>query len=181
MRAAAVERMQKAKRDSSLRLPRRQARNDGFGLSRGAQESAAEKKSEGGQVLVEMGDGFDAAEIILQIKMLVGRVSVLIGQTEADQNAGHFERIVHLSDEGNGTAFANENRLFVEALLERSLRALKNRRVVRSRPRLASTENFEFAVHGFRQKLANVFFDELGDALRILAGDEARRKFRVSF
>jgi len=126
-----------------------------------------------------MGDGFYAAEIIFQIEMLVGCVSVFIGQAEADENTRDFERVVHLSDEGDGTAFANEDRFFLETFLESSLGALKDGGVVRSGPRFASTENFEFAVHGFGQKFANLFFDELGDALRILAGDQARGKFCV--
>ena len=142
-------------------------------------KARAEKKSESGQVLVEMGDGFYAAEIVFQIEMLVGRVSVFIGQAKANENTGDLERVVHLSDEGDRTAFANEDRFFLETFLESSLGALKNGSVVRSGPGFASTENFEFAVHGFGQKFANVFFDELGDALRILAGDQARGKFRI--
>ena len=126
-----------------------------------------------------MGDGFYAAEIIFQIEMLVGCVSVFIRQAEADENTRDLERVVHLSDEGDGTAFANENRFFLETFLESSLGALKNGSVVRSGPGFACTENLEFAVHGFGQKFANVFFDELGDALRILAGDQARGKFRI--
>src|SRR5438045_7865486 len=35
-------------------------------------------------------------------------------------------------------------------------------------------------MHGFRQELANMFFDELGDAVGILAGNKARGKFGVS-
>ena len=56
---------------------------------------------QGGQVGVEVGYGFDAAEIIFQGQVLVGGVGVFVWQAEADKDAGHFEGVVHLGDEGN--------------------------------------------------------------------------------
>ncbi len=61
------------------------------------------------QVLVEMRDGFDAAKIIFQVDVLVGSMRVFVGQTETDQDARHFERVVHLRDKRDRAAFANEN------------------------------------------------------------------------
>ena len=71
--------------------------------------------SEGGQVGVEVGYGFYAAEIVFQGQVLVGGVGVFVGETKTDQDAGDFEGIVHLGDEGNGAALANEDRPFAEA------------------------------------------------------------------
>ena len=71
---------------------------------------------EGGEIGVEMGDGFDAAEIVFEGEMFVGSVRVFVGQTEADEHAGNFESVMHLRDEGNGAAFTNENGFFERRL-----------------------------------------------------------------
>ena len=101
--------------------------------------------------------------------MLVRRVGIFIGQTETDENTGDFEGIVHLGDEWNGTAFADEYGFFLEAFFESSLSPLKNRSVVGSGPWLAGAKDFELAVNGLRKKLADVFLNELRNTLRILA------------
>ena len=134
----------------------------------------------GGQVSVEVSDGFDAAEIIFQGDVFVGSVGVFIRQTKTDEHAGDFERVVHLRDEGDGAAFSNENGFFTETFFESALGDFEDRRVERGDPGLACAENIEFALYGFGQEFANVFFDEPGDRLRILAGNEARGKFCVS-
>ncbi len=54
--------------------------------------------------------------------MLVGGVGVFVGQAEADQDAWNFEGVVHLSDEGDRTAFADEYGPFAKAFFERTLR-----------------------------------------------------------
>jgi len=135
---------------------------------------------ESGQVLIEMRYGLDAAEIIFEKEMFVRGVSVFIGQTEADEHAGNLESVRHLSDEGDGAAFADEHRFFLEAFLQSGLGFLKNRRVVGSGPGLAGAEHFKFAMDGLRQEFANVFFDEFGDALGVLSGNQAGREFCVS-
>ncbi len=112
--------------------------------------------------------------------MLVGSVCVFVRKPEADEHAGNLEGVIHLSDEWNGTAFTNENRFFLEAFFQCGLGALKNRSVIGSGPGLSGAEHFEFAFHRFRQKLANMFFNELGDARGILAGNQAGGKFGVS-
>src|SRR3984893_2393153 len=135
----------------------------------------------GGQVSVEVSDGFDAAEIIFQGDVFVGSVGVFIRQTKTDEHAGDFESVVHLRDEGDGAAFANKHGAFAKTLFERVLRLFENGRLIRCGPRFAGAKNVEFAMHAFRQKFAYVFFNKLGDFLRILMGNEARRKLRINF
>src|SRR5580704_5044723 len=135
---------------------------------------------ERGEIGVKVGDGFDAAEIIFQGEMLVGGVRVFVGQPEADEHARNFEGVMHLRDERNGATFANKNGFFTETFFERALRDFEDRRMERSYPRFAGAENIEFALYGFRQEFADVLFNESGDGLRILIGNEARGKFGVS-
>ena len=82
------------------------------------------------QILVQIGDGLDPAEIILKREVLVGSVRVFVGQAETDQDARHFEGVVHLRDEGDGAAFADEHGFFAEALLQRRLGNMENRVVI---------------------------------------------------
>ena len=134
-----------------------------------------------GEVGVEVGDSFDAAKIIFQGDVLVGSVGVLVWQTEAQKHTGNFKGVVHLGDEGDRAAFADEHGLFAEALFERGLRFLEDRIVVRSGPRLSFTQDFKFAVNRFGQQFSNVLLDELRDLVRILVGNEARREFCTRF
>jgi hypothetical protein len=50
---------------------------------------------------VEKRNCLDPAKIIFQRDVFVGRVRILVRQTEAQQHAGDFESIVHLGDERN--------------------------------------------------------------------------------
>src|ERR1700722_6180866 len=113
--------------------------------------------------------------------MFVGGVRVFVGETEADKHARNFECVMHLRDERDGAAFADEHSFFPEAFLESALRNLEDGRVERGNPGLAGAEHVELALYGLRQEFANVFFDELRDGVRILARNEPRRKFRVGF
>jgi len=121
----------------------------------------ARPSSEGREIGVEVGNGLNSAEIILECEVFVGSVCVFIGETEADQYAGDFEGVMHLRDERYRAPFANEDRFFPEALFERALRNFKNRRMERRYPRFASAEDFELAGNGFWQESAYVFFDQL--------------------
>ena len=76
--------------------------------------------------MVKVGDGFDAAEIIFQRDVFVGRVRVFVRQAEAEQDAGHFEGVVHLRDERDRAALANEDGAFAKSFFERALGDLKN-------------------------------------------------------
>src|SRR5277367_2637849 len=122
---------------------------------------ARRSRSEAGQVGVEMGDGFDATEIVFEGQMFVGSVGVFVWEAEADEHAGNFEGVVHLRYEGDGTALANEDRFFPEAFFEGALRDLENWRVKRGNPRFAGAQDVEFAFYGFGYKFADVFFDKL--------------------
>ena len=81
---------------------------------------------EGGEVGVEVGYGLNAAEIVFEGNVFVGGMRVFIGKAEADQDAWHLEGVVHLGDEGNRAALANEHRLFTEAFFERCLSLREN-------------------------------------------------------
>src|SRR5208282_5268468 len=92
------------------------------------------------ELLVKESHGLDAAKIIFQRDVLVRRVRVLVRQAEAQQHAGNLECVVHLRDEGNRAALANEHRLLPKASLERVNCFLENRVRVGSDPRLASAQ-----------------------------------------
>lgn len=134
-----------------------------------------------GQIGVKVGDGFDAAEIVLQGDVLVGSVSVFIGETEADQNAGDLKGVVHLRDERDGATFADENSFLAEALFQCGLGLLENRIVVGSDPRFPHAQDFELAMDRFGKKLSHVLLDQFGDLFRILIGDETRGEFGKGF
>src|SRR5215467_8023261 len=84
-----------------------------------------------GKVGVELGDGFDATEVVFEGDVLVGGVGVFVGEAKTEEHTRHFEGVVHLRDERNRTAFADEHGFFAEALFERSLRFPEDRIVVR--------------------------------------------------
>ena len=132
---------------------------------------------ESSEVGVEVGDGLDAAEIVFEGNMLVGGVRVFVGQAETQQNTRDFKGVVHLRYERNGTAFANENGFPAKAFFQSRLGLLENGIVIGSDPRFSGAQDFELAMDGLGKKLSNVFFNELGDLVGILIGDEARRKF----
>src|SRR6266849_744703 len=145
-----------------------------------ARAESAYEPLESGQIRVEVGDGLDAAEVVFQRDVLIGSMGVFVGKAEAEQHARDFEGVVHLGNKGNGAALADEYGLFAEASLQRRLRFLENGRVKGRGPGLAGAEHSEFADYCLWQQLADVFFHELGDFLRLLVGDQARGKFRVS-
>src|SRR5215469_8048297 len=84
-----------------------------------------------GQVGVKVRDGLDAAKVVFERDVLVGGVSVLIGQAEADEDARNFESVVHLGNEGNRAALADEHGFFAEAFFQSGLGFLENGIVVR--------------------------------------------------
>src|SRR5882757_6389810 len=88
-----------------------------------------------GEIRVEVGHGFDAAEIVFKSQVFVGGVGVFVRQAKADQHARHFEGVVHLRYERNGTTLANENSLSAEALHQCGLCFLENGILVGSHPR----------------------------------------------
>ena len=68
--------------------------------------------SERRKICVEVRDGFNSAKIIFERDVFIGCVSVFVRQSKSDQNTGNFESIMHLRNERNRAAFANENSLF---------------------------------------------------------------------
>ncbi len=74
--------------------------------------------------------------------MLVWGVGVFIGKAEADENTWHFEGVVHLGDEGDGTAFTNEHRFFAKTFLQSGLGHLENRSFVGRHPGFARAQHF---------------------------------------
>src|SRR5580693_5271973 len=111
---------------------------------------------ESGKTGIEMGDGFDAAEIIFKSKVFVGSMRVFVREAEADEHARNLEGVVHLRDEGYGAAFADEDGFFSVTLFESGLRDLENRRFQRIDPRLAGAEHVVLALDFFRQKFTDL-------------------------
>src|ERR1700730_4101691 len=119
--------------------------------------------SQGREIRVEVRDGFDSPEIIFERYVFIGRMSIFVRQSKSNQNAGHFERVMHLRNEGNGTAFANENSFFPKTSFQSALRLLKNWRLKGSRPRFPGAQNLKFASDRTGQQRADLFFDQLGN------------------
>ena len=136
---------------------------------------------ERGKAGIKVSDSLDSPEIIFESYVFVGSVRVFVGQAETQEYAGNFERVMHLRDERDGAAFANEHGFFSEAFLESALSNFKDWRVERGDPRFTSAEQVKLEFDGLWQKFANVFFDEHSNFLRILIGNEARGKFRKRF
>ena len=132
---------------------------------------------ESGEIGIEMGDGLDAAEIVFERDVLVRGVRVFVRKAEANQDAGHFEGVIHLRHERNGTTLANEHRFFAKSFFQSRLGLLENGIVIGSDPGFSSAQNFELAMDGFRKKLSNMLLHEFGDFLRVLIGYETRGEF----
>src|SRR5256885_9075667 len=113
------------------------------------------------QIRVEVGHGFDAAEIVFKSQMFVGGVGVFVRQAEAEQDARHLEGVVHLRYERDGTTLANENSLSPEALHQRGLCFLENGIVVGSHPRFSGAQDFKLAADRFRQERSEEHTSEL--------------------
>src|ERR1700730_11699255 len=96
-----------------------------------------------------MRDRLDPAEIIFQIKMLIRSMRVFVRQSASNENARNLEWLMHLCDQRNRSAFANEDRFLAESLFQRCLRLREYRRVERSNPRLSRTQNFKLHLHCF--------------------------------
>src|SRR5580692_9226072 len=120
------------------------------------------------QSLIKLRHGFDPSKIIFQRNMLVGRVRVLIRQSKSEQDARHLERVMHLRDEWNRAALADEDGALAEPLLEGVMRDLKKRMRIRRDPSLAPAEQFKFELHRFRQQLPDLPLNGLRDFVRIL-------------
>src|SRR6266481_6128632 len=135
-----------------------------------------------GEISVEVGDGFYSVEVIFQEDVFVGSVSVFVRKAEADQNTRNLEGVMHLGDERDRAALADENCLLAESFFERGLRLLEDGRVERRDPGLARAEDFEFACHRLGQKLADMLLDGIiksGDGhaeiLVVQLGEEFRK------
>src|SRR3989449_8489101 len=131
------------------------------------------------QALIELGDGAYPTEVILERDMLVGGVGVFIGQSEPHQDTRHLEGVVHLRDKWNRPSLADEHGFLPETLLQRLQRRFENRMRVRRGPGLSFAEHLELARDRFREQLANVLLDLLGDLVRVLARHQARGEFGV--
>src|SRR5208282_4974645 len=142
-------------------------------------EEDGARKLRRSQALVEDRDGLDSTEIIFERDVLIGRVSILVGESEAHQDTRDLERIVHLRNEWNRATLADERRLPAEARFESLNRFLEDGMRIRRHPRFAGAEHLELAGHGFRQQLSNVTLDEFRDFRGVLIRHEPRGKFRI--
>src|SRR6202035_2437078 len=103
-------------------------KRSGAGREPGAgSECANANSSEAAQAFIELRDGLDSAEIIFQSDVLVRGVRVFVGQPEAQQDAGHLERVVHLRDKRNRSALADKNGALAKTFFKRTVRHLKIR------------------------------------------------------
>src|SRR6266480_2159538 len=118
--------------------------------------------------------------VFFKSQVFVGGVGVFVRQAEAEQDARHFEGVVHLRYERDGTTLANENSLSAKALHQRGLCFLENGIVVGSHPRFSGAQDFKLAADRFRQEHSNVFLHKFGDPVRNLVGYQASRELSKS-
>src|SRR5271165_6239281 len=79
------------------------------------------------QPFVELRNGLDPAKVIVEGDVLVWRMRVFIRQSETEQDARDFKRVVHLRDKWNRPALADEDGALAKALLQRIVRDFKER------------------------------------------------------
>ena len=70
------------------------------------------------ELLEEAADRFDPAVEVRNMELLVGRVQVVVGQAEAHHDAGNLQHVLEVGDDGNRTAAADEDRLFLEDVVQ---------------------------------------------------------------
>ena len=68
--------------------------------------------------LEEADDRLDAAMKVVQVELLVWGVEVVVGEAEAHEDGGNAERADEVSDDGNGTAAADEDGVLAPDVLE---------------------------------------------------------------
>src|SRR5579859_1174392 len=76
------------------------------------------------ELFKEADDRFNPAVEVRDVELLVGGVEVVVGQAEAHHDAGNFEHVLKIGDDGNGAAGADENCIFFEDLVQRFRRGL---------------------------------------------------------
>src|SRR5579863_1888212 len=70
------------------------------------------------QLFEEATDGFDPAVEVRDVKLLVGSVKIVVGEAEAHHDTGNLQHVLEVSDDGNGAATADEDRIFLEGVVQ---------------------------------------------------------------
>ena len=70
------------------------------------------------QLFKEQTDGFDSAVKVRDVELFVGGVEVVVGQAEAHHDAGNFQHILEVGDDGNRSAGADEDGVFLEHVVQ---------------------------------------------------------------
>src|SRR6266852_3709815 len=78
---------------------------------------AITRSSSRSQLLKEPNDRLNPAIEVWYVKLLVGRVQVVVGQAEAHHHAGEFEHFLKVGHDGNGSAGADEDGVFLEDIV----------------------------------------------------------------
>ena len=66
------------------------------------------------QLLKKQANGFNPPVEIGNMKLLIGRVQIVIRQTEAHHHAGNLQHILKIRNDRNGTARSNKNRVLMK-------------------------------------------------------------------
>ena len=70
------------------------------------------------QLLEEAADGFDPVVEVRDVELLVGGVQVVVGKAEAHHHAGNLQHVLEVGDDGNRAAAADEDRFFLERVVQ---------------------------------------------------------------
>src|SRR5208337_3133270 len=125
------------------------------------------------QLLEEAADGFDAVVEVGDVELLVGGVEVVVGKAEAHHHAGNFQDVLKVGDDGNGAAAADEDRIFLEGVVQGFRGGLDVGVISADDSGGTLAVNFDCGFDAFGRQLLHIRGVSLQDVIGILIGDEA--------
>ena len=129
------------------------------------------------QLMVEVNDAVDAEAKVDEVKILVGRVRVLIRQPKAHEQARRVERCCDIGDEGNRAAFANAICRCPKGGAQRALRRLHRRMRQRHEKGLSCAVALDRQPHTVGTELAEIGLGQFSHTLRILLWHQTHADF----
>ena len=97
----------------------------------------------------------------IQVEFLVGRVRVVVGQGQAEQEGVGAQDLLEVVDNRDGAAFAHEDGFGAESGFERAQGGLGLRAGGRNEVRLGAVAGFDFQADGGRAEILQVFAEGL--------------------
>src|SRR5271165_137884 len=130
------------------------------------------------QLLEEAADGFDAVVEVGDVELLVGGVEVVVGEAEAHHHAGNFQHVLKVGDDGNRAAAANEDRIFLEGVVQGFGGGFDVGIVGADHGGRTLAPDFDGGFDALGRELLHKGRVLFQDVIGILVGDEAHGNFR---